>query len=161
MPTAVRVHRGGAPVFSLTFICLWLGVREISVECSKKSSLSNQFLLQQHQDPTTTAASQFRTCSYSYQAKKCNCFDNKDVIVKESYLASNYNANSTIKRVIQKIFWILQTQRIWACESWFWGGDKQLTRSMLWFFMLLSIGYFGRAVPFYYKENNRSFFSLW
>lgn len=160
MPTAVWVHRGGGPVFSLIFICLWVEVREIFVECSKKPSLSNQFLLQQSQAPTTIAASQFRTCSYSYQAKKRNCFDNKDVIVKESYLASNYNANITIKRVIQKIFWILQTQRIWACESWFWGRDKQLI-SMLWFFMLLSIGYFRRAVPFYFKENNRSFFSLW
>ena len=145
---------GGGPIFSFVFICLWGGggVKEILCWALNNLLWTINSSFSQSQAPTTTAAAPFRACSYSYQAKKCNCFHNKDVIVKESYLASNYNANIIIKRVIQRIFWILQTQRIWAYESWFWGRDKQHI-SMPWFFMFSSTGYFGRAVPFYLKRT--------
>lgn len=154
LPSAVKVLIGEGSVFSLIFIChvVEVGVKEILCSTLNKLLWAIDSSFRWSQAPTTTAAALFRACSYSYQAKKRNCFDNKDVVVKESYLASNYNANIIIKRVIQRIFWILQTQGVWAYESWFWGWDKQHI-SMLWFCTFLSTGYFGRAVPFYLKRT--------
>lgn len=87
---------------------------EVGVEEILHSALNNLIWAldsspSERQAPTTTAPAPIRTCNYSHRAKEHNCFDNKDVIVKESYLASNYNANIIIKRLIQRIFWILQT----------------------------------------------------
>lgn len=153
LPTDVWDLTGGSPVFCLDFICLQGGGW---MEGIAYSALNN--LLQALDSPQPAPRSHdsycpTTTCNYSHWEKECHFTDNKGVIVEESYLASNCNANIIIKREIQRISWILQIQGIWAYECWLWGQDKQHSSMYTQDFSWVSLGYFGRAVLFYLNRT--------